>query len=416
MTRATLICLILAAFALTVPGHAAAEATAVFSPTGPDAEAYGSAEGYPIGGREKLGSQRTLVGAYSHFDETRPARPIPAPATASVLRRATAEIRLEYTFQDQKQTLDSYLERNPATGLLILRDKTIFYEHYRYARTDHDRFTSQSMAKTIVAMCLGIAIGEGSVKSVDETVATYVPELASTELGKTPILALLTMSSGMQFHEVYDGKDDMMRLARGLTHPDSPGAAQVTTQFDTRVSPPGKVFNYASLDTELLGLVITRATKMPLTDFMASRLWGPIGAEAASSWVIDAKGQEITYCCFNAVLRDWGRLGALLAADGEWNGKQVIPRQWMADATAVHAPYLAPGMGGRRFGYGYQLWIMPGQRRQFALRGIYGQTMLIDPATRTVLVHTAARPMATNNVGEAELMALWNALVASNGS
>lgn len=398
------------------PLSALAEATATFSPTGPDADAYGAADGYPVGAKENLRSQRTLVGAYSHFDQIRPARTIPAPAMPSKLERASEELALRYTFQGKTQSIDSYLERNPATGLLILRDHTIAYEHYRYARTDQDRFTSQSMAKTIVAMTMGIAVADGAVRSIDDIVARYVPELANTEAGNTPLRALLSMSSGLQFHEVYDGKDDIMRLGRSLMKPDSAGAAQAIAQFDVRSSAPGTVFNYAGLDTEMLALAITRATGKPLTEFVASRLWGPIGAEASASWTTDAKGAEVAYCCFNAVLRDWGRFGALLAADGAWDGKQIIPRQWLLDATTVHAPYLAPGVGGRHLGYGYQVWLLPGTRRQFALRGIYGQTILVDPATHTVLVHTAVRPKATNNIGEAELMSLWDALVAQNGS
>ncbi len=393
-----------------------AQANAVFSATGPDASADGAAEDYPIGTRETLGQQRTLVGAYSHYDQLRPSRVVEAAPTPSVLARAPQELQLRYEFQGRTQTLDSYLERNPATGLLVLSDQTILFEHYRYARTDRDRFTSQSMAKTIVAMTVGIAISEGAIGSVDDLVATYVPELACMEVGRSSLRALLQMSSGMRFHEVYDGKDDIMRLSRALTRPDSTGAVDAVSQFDVRNAAPGTVFNYAGLDTELLSLAVTRATKMPLTSYVASRIWGPIGAEASASWTFDAKGQEVAYCCFNAVLRDWGRLGALLANDGAWEGRQIIPRPFLQDATTVQAPFLAPGVGGRRLGYGYQVWLLPGERRQFALRGIYGQTMMIDPLTKTVLVHTAARPNAKNNAGEAELMVLWQALVAQRGS
>jgi CubicO group peptidase (beta-lactamase class C family) len=334
--------------------------------------------------------------------------PSPAPC------RAPQELKLSYEFQGRPHTLDSYLERNPATGLLILNDHTILYEHYRYARTDKDRFTSQSMAKTIVAMLVGIAVSEGTIGSLDDTVAKYVPELASSEVGRTPLRALLSMTSGIRFREVYDGKDDIMRLSRALMKPDT-ALADTLTQFNVRAAPPGTVFNYAGLDTELLGMVLIHATNTPLADYMSSRIWSPIGAEAAASWTLDARGHEVAYCCFNATLRDWGRLGALLANDGAWDGRQLIPRPFLLDATTVQLPALAPG-NGRRLGYGYQVWLLPGERRQFALRGVYGQTMLIDPLSHIVLVHTAVRPNATNNVGEAELMALWNALVTQHGS
>ena len=397
------------------PPQAQAQAVAVFSDTGPDAAAYGASEGYPIGTRETLGTQRTRVGAYSHYDQVRPSRAIPAAPTPSKLARAAQELRLSYEFQGKTTTLDDYLTRNPATGLLVMSEHTILYEHYRYARTDKDRFTSQSMAKTIVAMMVGIAMSEGAIGSLDDLVSAYVPELATAEAGRTPLRALLTMTSGMRFHEVYDGKDDLMRLSRALMRPEGSGAVDAVAQFDTRSAAPGTVFNYAGLDTELLGVVLARATKMPLADYMSSRIWAPIGAEADASWTIDAKGHEVAYCCFNAVLRDWARVGALLANDGAWDGKQIIPRPFLLDATTPPLPFLAPGVN-RKLGYGYQVFLLPGERRQFMLRGVYGQTMLIDPLTHTVLVHTAVRPNAINNVGDVELIALWNALVAQRAS
>lgn len=401
---------------------ASAQALPVFSDTGPDAASYGAAQGYPVAAPDTRIDQRTIVGSYSHFDQIRPWRAIPAAPVPSTLDRAPQELRLTYEYEGKPQTLDSYLERNPATGLLVLNEHTILYEHYRYARTDKDRFTSQSMAKTLVSMLTGIALSEGAIGSLDDLVSVYLPELAGTEAGRTPLRALLSMTSGMRFHEVYDGKDDIMRLSRALMRPggsgggvDGGGAIDAVIQFGTRAQAPGVVFNYAGLDTELLGLVLIRATKMPLASYMATRIWAPIGAEAPASWTLDSKGHEVAYCCFNAVLRDWGRLGVLLANDGAWEGRQIIPRPFLLDATTPAAPFLAPG-NGRRLGYGYQVWLMPGDRRQFALRGIYGQTMLIDPQTRTVLVHTAARPNATNNAGDAELMALWAALVAQRAS
>lgn len=404
----------LLAFAATAQ-TAAAQALPVFSDTGPNAASYGAAEGYPLAVPGTRVDQHTIVGSYSHFDQIRTSRAIPAAPKPSLLARAPHELKLSYEYQGQTQTIDSYLERNPATALLVLNEHTILYEHYRYARTDKDRFTSQSMAKTIVAMLAGIAVSEGSIGSLDDLVSVYLPELANSEAGRTPVRALLSMTSGIRFHEVYDGKDDIMRLSRALMRPDGDGAIDAVTQFGSRAQTPGEVFNYSGLDTELLSLVVARATKMSLTDYMSTRIWTPIGAEAPASWAIDSKGHEIAYCCFNAVLRDWGRLGVLLAYDGAWEGRQIIPQPFLMDATMASAPFLAPG-NGRRLGYGYQVWLLPGERRQFSLRGIYGQTMLIDPQTRTVLVHTAARPNATNNADEAELMALWNALVAQRAS
>ncbi|MCW3474733.1 serine hydrolase domain-containing protein [Limobrevibacterium gyesilva] len=403
----------IAAVLALLASPAFAEALPVFSDTGPDAAAFGAAEGYPAGTRATLSQQRHMVGAYSHYDQVLTSRPVARAAAASPFGRAESELALTYTHLGQPHTLADYLDRHPTTGLLIERDGTILYEHYRYARTDRDRFTSQSMAKTVLAMLVGIAVAEGKIRSIDDSASIYVPELAGTQLGRTPIRALLHMASGIAFTEVYNGRDDMARLAHGLFRPGNAGAATVLSQFDTRVAEPGTVWHYAGLNSELLGLVLTNATRMQIADYLATRIWQRIGTEADASWVVDATGQEVAYCCFNATLRDWARFGMLLAQDGAWGGAQVIPRQWVLDATTVPADsFLAPGKTGRTRGYGYQVWIQPGPRRQFALIGVHGQTILIDPAARLVLVHTAVRPKAAGDPMSAELVSLWNALVA----
>jgi CubicO group peptidase (beta-lactamase class C family) len=130
-----------------------------------------------------------------------------------------------------------------------------------------------------------------------------------------------------------------------------------------------------------------------LADYLHSRIWDAIGAEADAAWAIDTTGQEIAFCCFNATLRDYARLGRLLAHDGAWEGRQLIPRQWVLDATTVKPAdgHLAPGTATPYFGYGYQVWLLPGEQRRFALLGIRGQIILVDPATKLVMVHTAVR-------------------------
>jgi CubicO group peptidase (beta-lactamase class C family) len=188
--------------------------------------------------------------------------------------------------------------------------------------------------------------------------------------------------------------------------------------FDTREAPAGARFNYAGVETEVLGLVIANAVHMPLAHYLETRIWQPMGAEADAVWSIDATDHEAAYCCISATLRDWARFALLLAHDGRWNGRQIIPRQWLLDATRV-APgddYLAPGRATRFYGYGYQVWIFPGARRQFALLGIHGQAIYVDPKAKLVLVHTAVRLKPSNDPQAAELRALWRALVTHYGS
>ena len=268
------------------------------------------------------------------------------------------------------------------------------------------------MAKTITSMLIGIAVGEGKIKSIDDDVQTYVPDLAGTEYGKTPIRALLHMSSGVAFREVYDGKDDVAQLGRDLFGPSGRSAVASVAQFNTRTAPPGKVWHYASVETEILGLVLRAATNTPVGDYLRDKIWQPIGTEADASWAIDGTGQEVTFCCFNAVLRDYARFGRLLAYDGAWEGRQLIPRQWLLDATTVNPTdaYLAPGIATSFYGYGFQVWLLPGTKRRFVLLGIRGQMIFVDPALKLVMVHTAVRPKPADREASREAIALWSAL------
>jgi CubicO group peptidase (beta-lactamase class C family) len=388
----------------------------IFSDTGPDASIYGAEAGYPIGSRATTTQLDHLVGVYSHFDEIFPSRRIRA-ATARWSFKRRPEPPIEYTFDSRRLTIADYLKRNPVTGLLIAKDDVILYEHYQYSRTDRDRFLSQSMAKTIVAILVGIAVSEGQIKSIDDPASIYVPGLAGTEYGNTPIRALLNMSSGVAFSEVYDGQDDIARLGRALFGGQEKDAATIVAQFNTRSSPPDTQWHYASIETEILGLILRSATSMPVADYFHDRIWDAIGAEADASWAVDGGGQEIAFCCVNATLRDYARFGRLLAHDGTWEGRQLVPQQWLLDATTVKPAdnHLLPKVATPYFGYGYQIWILPGEQRRFALLGIRGQFILVDPSSKLVMVHTAVRQKPSEPGSLREPLALWFSVLEQFG-
>jgi CubicO group peptidase (beta-lactamase class C family) len=203
---------------------------------------------------------------------------------------------------------------------------------------------------------------------------------------------------------------------------DSPGPVATLRHFDAREAPSGTRFHYKGPDPETLGLVLKAATGMTPAEYLSSRIWSRIGTEAPASWGIDASGQEAAFCCISATLRDWGRLGALLANDGAWDGKQIIPRDWLlAATTADPAGPFAPRVATRFWGCGYLTWIFPPLpglegRRLFALHGVHGQAIYVDPVAKLVLVHTAVRKMPAADPGIAELIALWAALVRQEGT
>ncbi len=406
------LCLVMLALLFPGPG-ARGQALPVFDPSGPDATAYGAAEGYPAGYPQ---TQRTLVGNFSHYDTVSRTRAVPRGPAVWDFARAPAEIALRYTYQGRARTLPDYLSRHPTTGLLILKDNVILAEHYQYGRGDQDRFMSQSMAKTVLGMLVGIAVGEGSIRSIDDRAETYLPSLAGSEIGATPISALLHMASGIAYREVYDGHDDAAKLNAAIWQRNGAGAEAAVRQFGEREAAPDTKWHYKGLDTETLGLVLMAATGQSLSSYFSARIWSRIGPERDAAWAIDAHGQEPAFCCLNITLRDYGRLGRLLAHDGAWEGEQVIPEAWVIEATTPAAPFLQPGAGAGYYGYGYQVWLVPGTRRQFVLIGIHGQMLFVDPATKIVLVHTAVRARPTGDPMAAELGALWRGLVMQAGN
>jgi CubicO group peptidase (beta-lactamase class C family) len=227
------------------------------------------------------------------------------------------------------------------------------------------------MVKSIMGVLIGIAISEGAIKSVDDTAETYVPGFRGTEYGKTPIRDLLHMSSGVEFREDEDNERDLNRLWSDMVSGSwffQRGTVNSIVHFNRRIAPPGTRYFYASIEPDVLGVVLHNAVNKQASDYLQEKLWQPIGAETDAAWLVDAEGFEVAHFGFNAVLRDYARLGRLLAHDGAWEGKQVIPAQWIIDATTVRASdaYLAPGkaMAPQPFGYGYLLWLPPGTRRQ----------------------------------------------------
>ena len=293
----------------------------------------------------------------------------------------------------------------------------MLFKHYQYGRTDHDRLTSQSMAKTVTAMLIGIAVSEHAIRSIDDPAAAYVPELAGTALGGTPIRALLHMASGIAFTESYNGADDSAALGRDLFARAGPGPVAAVSRFNTRDAPPDTVWHYAGLDTEVLGLVLARATGLSLAQYLkpaSGSRWAPRPMQAGP-WIALGRKSRIaasTRCCGITP-----GSGCCWQAAGQWPASRSSrgsgcwtrrPRQ--ARTPSWHPAVWVPA-GAALGAMGTQVWLLPGAR-SFVLAGVHGQRVYVDPASGFVLVQTTVRVAPTRNLGDAELTALWRALLA----
>ncbi len=384
----------------------------------PDEQLLGKAAGYPVGRPANwFYDEGVRVGSFSHLDSFLPHNTLKKSDAPLPLPAASNPPKIEYRFEKQTWSLDDFLAHQRVTGFLLIKDGEVLAERYQYDRTAENRFVSQSMAKSIVSLAIGMALTEKKIGSLDDSVAKYVPDLAGNPYGETSIRNMLRMSSGVPFKEVYDGNDDNARFNKIRVTRDSITALRA---FNKREVEQGRLFHYASNQTVALTLVLRAVTGTTLSDYLTPRLWQPIGAEADATWVTTRDGTETGSGSFNAILRDFGRLGILLANDGAARGKQLVPKDYLLDATDWHRQpdAFAPREATPYFGYGYQFWLFPGEKRRFALLGVYGQSIFVDPELKLVMVITAAAKNAS--VGKesfaGERDALWRGIVGRYGS
>lgn len=384
----------------------------------PDEELLGKSAGYPLGTPATwFYDERVRVGSFSHLDDILPHYTLQKSVTPLPLPKAADAPAIGYLFGGKYYSLDDFLSHQRVTGFLLIRNGEVVAERYQYARTDRNRFVSHSMAKSIVSVAVAMALSEGKIASLDDTVAKYVPELAGRAYGESTIRNMLRMASGVKFSEVYDGNDDLARFTRIRI---AQGSIAALKAFNTRETEQGTRFHYASSQTVVLTVLMHAVTGMTLSEYLTSRLWQPMGAEADATWVRTRDGTEAGSGNFNATLRDYGRLGVLLANDGALGGRQVIPKDYLMEATdwRRQPDAFKPGTATPFFGYGYQFWTFPGEKRRFALLGVYGQSIFVDPELKLVMVITAAARNAS--VGKEpfarERGALWRGVVAKYGS
>ena len=402
---------------------AACAALAVPALAEPDEALLGKAQNYPLGTVRSWYDNPYRVGAWSALNKVPGilTRAVPHAAQASPLPQAEQPPAIRYRYRNLSYTLADYLERQRATGLLVLKNGEIVAEFYRYGRQDDARFLSFSMAKSVTSLLVGKANALGLIASLDDTADTYVKALAGSPYGATTIRQLLRMSSGLIFTERYDGKDDVARLSRASAG--GPGAGKpldVLKSITERHAPAGEKFVYAGAETDVLGRVLVAATGKTMAALTSEWLWTPMGAEHDAFWRVGVDRQEQAYGGFNASLRDWGRLGLLLAHDGQAGTQQVLPRDYLLDATdpARQPPAFKPRQATPYFGYGYQFWLMPMKARTFAMQGIHGQAVYVQPASGVVLVLTSVWERASGRQDAQpyeERDALWRGVLQSLG-
>jgi CubicO group peptidase (beta-lactamase class C family) len=325
------------------------------------------------------------------------------------------------------KSVDDYMNEAQITGLLILKNGEVVAERYQYDRQPGMPMRSFSMAKSFTSLLIGIALDKGFIKSLDDRAADYWPEISKSAYGQTSIKNLLRMSSGVKFKELYTWTPDDDNWVWGKVLYDSSNFNKPQAIVDflnertTRETEQGTHFNYASIETEILGRVLRKATGRGIAELTEEWIWKPMGAENSAYWLYSTTDKaEAASGGFNASLRDYGRFGILLSNDGQRDGQTIIPHQYLLDATDIERQPRAfkPKIATQYMGYGYQIWLLPYRTRTFALQGIHGQTIFVQPASKIVMVQTAVYQYASGKLDNKPYLlrqALWEGVLKSLG-
>ena len=311
-----------------------------------------------------------------------PSRPIEAPAAFLPLRSCQVPVDvldLDVETAGDQVGLADVLERTGSSSFLVLKDRCLLVEEYGEGSGPEQLQTSFSVAKSFLYTLVGIAIQRGDLKKLDEPITTYLPELAERDerYSRITLRHLVTMSSGLRYEEQgWPWSDDAVTYYS----PDLRATA-LSAQIE---EPPGRRWLYNNYNPLLMGMILERATGMHIADYMEQYLWQPLGAEHDASWSLDStdSGFEKMESGVNAVTRDYARFGYLFAHAGRVAGRQVVPAQWVAEATAVDTR-TDPNPG-----YQYWWWVDDARDRRFLARGNFGQFIYVDDRTDVVVVRT----------------------------
>ncbi|MDN5216646.1 serine hydrolase [Fulvivirgaceae bacterium BMA12] len=301
---------------------------------------------------------------------------------------ATSRIQLPAYFSHEDSTINTqnFLDYTLTDGLLIIHHDTIVFEQYSNGFSETDHHISWSMSKSFISALFGIAISEGKIKSIEQTVTEYLPELKGTGYDGVRIKDVLQMSTGVGFNEDYgDFNSDINRMGRylalGMSMDDFAASLK-------RERTPGTYNHYVSVNTHVLGMILKRVTGQSIAQYMEERLWQKIGAESDGYWIVDDTGMEFVLGGLNLIMRDYAKIGQLYLDSGRWQGQQIVPESWVLASITPDAPHLIPGSpnSNRPSGYGYQWWIPEGGDDEFLAQGIYNQFIYVDPDKALVLV------------------------------
>jgi CubicO group peptidase (beta-lactamase class C family) len=278
--------------------------------------------------------------------------------------------------------VDAFMAGQRSAAVVVLHDGKLRLERYGLGFDATGRWTSFSVAKSMTSTLVGAAIRDGHIRSMDDKVSDYIPQMKGSAYDDVSIRQLLTMTSGVRWNEDY--ADPNSDVARFNNHKPEAGVDALVSYMRQlpRAAPAGTRWHYSTGETNLVGVLLNQATKKPLATYLAEKIWVPAGMEHPATWILSKTGQEISGCCIQAATRDFARVGQFVMNGAKVNGQSIVPDGWLADATTTRVP-----IGVTDRGYGYQWWTYADG--SYSARGIFGQGIFIDPKRKLVVALNA---------------------------
>ncbi len=278
--------------------------------------------------------------------------------------------------------IDAYMAGQRSAALLVVQDGKLRLERYGLGFDGNGRWTTFSVAKSITSTLVGAALRDGHIRSMDDKVSDYIPQMKGSAYDDVSIRQLLTMTSGVRWNEDYG--DPNSDVARFNKHKPEDGVDALVSYMRRlpRDVPAGTRWHYSTGETNLVGVLLIEATKKPLATYLSEKIWVPAGMEQKATWILSKSGKEISGCCIQAAPRDLARFGLFILGGARVAGTSIVPDGWLAEATTERTGIGRPGRG-----YGYQWWTYADG--SFAARGIFGQGLFIDPKRQLVIVSNA---------------------------
>lgn len=289
-----------------------------------------------------------------------------------------------------KTTLSSYMEENKVQGVIVLQDNKIRLEEYADGINQNTLWTSFSVAKSVSSMLVGVALKEGDIDDIDDSLEKYITELKGHDYGSVTVRQLLTMTSGIDWNEDYE--DENSDVAQMYLSPCEGEEAHILTYMKPMKSihKAGTQWNYSTGETDLVGILVQKATGKSLAEYLSEKVWKPYGMEHCAYWLADECSYlNIGGSGLSVSLRDYARIGAFMLDEGKIGNKKLLSEEWFKDATSNLQQLNEEGDG-----YGYLWWRF--KDGSYAGMGIFGQMVYINPNKNLVIAQVAAWPRASS--------------------